>query len=632
MNVSRTKLAGVALAIFAATVWLYWPCVHGGFLTRMDDDEYLRQAVRLHGLTWKAMKWAFTATQPYYHPLPRLSYVLDYQMWGKDAEGHHATSVFLHALNAALVFGFLWTLLGVVPLTAGERFLTALGVSVVFAIHPLQAESVAWMSVRTQLMCATFGIICMWAHAAGARRWIVWVLYVAALACKPLAVSFPFVILAIDYFPLRRHEKLGWVRLLRENSVLVALGAVGAVVTLFTESRPSGLIVPLEAVPLSQRVLLMFQSLAFYPWKLVWPVPLSAFYPLRTGLSLGQWPILASVSSITTVTALAVWKRRRLPALTAGWCAYMVLVLPVSGLVQRSIQAVAPRYAYVAMLPLLLLASGAVIWLWRRWATGARFALVALLAGELCVFGVRTRNLIPMWHDTETLWRTVLSEFPDSPAANWSLLYVLLDQGRPIEALAYAQRNVEIEPDLAESHYDLGSVLARLGRYQEAIGQYEQALRIRPEYAKAHYGLGLALWRAGQLQAAIGHYEKALRIDPDLVEAQVNLGIALSQVGSDQEALAHFTEALRLSPDSAEVHCNLGFFLLQAGELPEAMEHFEQALRIKPDYADAHFNLGLTLEKLGRIPEAIEHYQQVLRLRPDFAPAKTALARLQTGQ
>jgi protein O-mannosyl-transferase len=126
MNVSRTKLVGVALVIFAATVWLYWPCVHGGFLARMDDDEYLRQAVRLHGLTWKAVKWAFTTTTPYYHPLPRLSYILDYQMWGKNAAGHHVTSVFLHALNAALVFGFLWTLLGAAPLTAGERFLTAM--------------------------------------------------------------------------------------------------------------------------------------------------------------------------------------------------------------------------------------------------------------------------------------------------------------------------------------------------------------------------------------------------------------------------------------------------------------------------------------------------------------------------
>ena len=139
--------------------------------------RYLRQSVRLNGVTWNAVKWAFTTTEPYYHPLPRLSHVLDYQIWGKNAAGHHATSVVLHALNAALVFGFLWTLLGAASLTTGERLAMALGVAVVFAIHPLQAEPVAWMSGRTQLLCTTFGIGCLWAYVAGARRWAVWGLY-----------------------------------------------------------------------------------------------------------------------------------------------------------------------------------------------------------------------------------------------------------------------------------------------------------------------------------------------------------------------------------------------------------------------------------------------------------------------
>ncbi len=158
MTVSRTKLVGIALVIFAVTVWLFWPSVHNGFLTRMDDDEYLRQAVRLNGLTWNAVRWAFTTTQPYYHPLPRLSHVLDYQIWGKNAAGHHATSIVVHALNAALVFGFLWTLLGAASLTTGERLTMAVCVAVAFAIHPFQAESVAWISGRTQLLCTTFGI------------------------------------------------------------------------------------------------------------------------------------------------------------------------------------------------------------------------------------------------------------------------------------------------------------------------------------------------------------------------------------------------------------------------------------------------------------------------------------------
>jgi len=598
MNVSRIKLVGMALAIFTATIWLYWPCVHGGFLAWRDDDEYLRQAVRLRGFTWDAVKWAFTETRPYYHPLPRLSHVLDYQIWGTNPAGHHATSVVVHALNAALVFGFLWTLLGRTSLATGERLAMALGVAVVFAIHPLQVESVAWMSGRTQLMCTTFGIGSVWAYVAGARRWVVWTLYVGALLCKPMAVSFPFVILALDYFPLRRYEQLGWARLLGEKVILIALGVAMGALTTFTESRAGGLMVSLTDVALSQRLFLMFQSLAFYPWKLIWPAHMSPFYPLRSGLSLDQWSVLLSVLSVVIVTALAVCEARRSPAISVGWGAYVILVLPVSGLTQLGWSTVATRYAYVAMLPLLLLAGGAVVWLWRRSTATVRVALIGLLAVELCVFGFSTRGQIPFWHDSETLWRTVCTQFPDSTAANRSLMRIFMDQGRFTEALEYAQRYVETVPEYDGAHFDLGCVLARLGRRQEAMAQYEQALRINPDYVEAHVDLGNAFLQMGKAQDAIAEYEQALRIDPD----------------------------------HAEAHSNLGAIFQRMGKLQDAVAEYEQALRTKPDYVEAHFNLGLALEKLGRTPEAIEHYQQALKLRPDFAAASNALTRLRAGQ
>jgi hypothetical protein len=239
MKVTRTVLLGVALTIFTGALWLHWPSVNGGFLTRMDDDEYLRQSVHWQGLSWGAVRWAFTSTEPYWQPLPRLSHVLDYQLWGTNARGHHATSVVIHALNAALVFGFLWTLLAVAAasLTTRERLAWAISVAAVFAIHPLQVESVAWMSRRTQLLCTTFGIGSLWAYVAGARRWMVWALFVAALFCKPLAVSLPFAMLALDYFLARRDEEPGWGRLLRRNAALIVVGVAAAVATIITESR-----------------------------------------------------------------------------------------------------------------------------------------------------------------------------------------------------------------------------------------------------------------------------------------------------------------------------------------------------------------------------------------------------------
>jgi hypothetical protein len=549
VKISRTTLVGVALAIFAGTVVLYWSSVQGGFLTRMDDDEYLRQSVRLNGLTWNAVKWAFTVTAPYYHPLPRLSHVLDYQIWGKNAAGHHATSVVVHALNAALVFGFLWTLLGAAGLTEGERFGMAAGVAVVFAIHPFQAESVAWMSGRTQLLCTTFGIGCLWAYVAGARRWVVWGLFLATLLCKPMAVSLPFVMLVIDYYPLRRHERLGWGRLVGEKAMLIALGVAAAVVTMITESQTGGLLIPLETISPVQRVLLMFQSLTFYPWRLVCPVHFVPFYPLPETISVGQWPVLLSVVGVGIVTALALWYRRRAPAVAAGWGAYVVLILPVSGLMQTGLSAVALRYAYLAMLPLLLLAGGAMVWAWRRTATAARIGLVGLLACELCVFGLRTRSLIPIWHDDETLWQTVLAKFPDSAVANRAMLMLLLDQQRTTEALEYAQRYVEIEPQMCEAHNNFGFVLAMVKRLPEAIEEYGEALQLKPNYADAHNNLANALMHEGKVAEAIPHYEVALKLAPGSAEAHYDFGAALERIGRVPEAMANYQRALELRPE-----------------------------------------------------------------------------------
>ncbi len=304
MKESRTRLIGLGLVIFAATFCLYSPSLGGEFL-RGDDWENLHHAIRWNGMSRGAVQWAFTSAGPYYQPLPRLSHALDYQIWRKHAAGHHLTNVVLHAVNAALVFGLAWTLLGATALTMGERLATACGVAVVFAIHPLQVETVAWISVRTHLLCATFSIASVWAYVAGARRWMVWALYAAAAVSQPIAVSLPLTMLAIDYFPLRRYQEAGWRRLLLEKIPLFGLGILMVTVTMITGWRSAGPMVPMKMFPVTQRVLLMFENLAFYPAKLLWPAHLSPLYPLPAGLSLRQWPILISVLSVVIIALVA---------------------------------------------------------------------------------------------------------------------------------------------------------------------------------------------------------------------------------------------------------------------------------------------------------------------------------------
>jgi protein O-mannosyl-transferase len=435
VKISRTTLVGVALAIFAGTLWLHWPDTRGGFLTNMDDDENLQAAIRCKGLTWQAVTWAFTTTEPYYQPLPRLSHVVDYQLWGTNAAGHHAASVIVHALNAALLFGFLWTMLAAVSLSTVERLMLATGVAVAFAIHPLQVESVAWMSGRTQLLCTTFGIGCLWAYVAKTRRWVVWILFGAALLCKPMAVALPFAMLILDFYPLRRYERTSWSRLFGEKAVLIAVCVFAAVATAATESNAGGLMVRLDSVPVSQRLWLMFYNLAFYPWKLLWPASLSPYYPLGEDLSLSQPPILASILFVVAITATSVWCRRRVPAVGAAWMGYAVFILPVSGLLQTGGQTVASRYAYLAMVPLLLLAGATVVWLSRRTDLVTHVTLATAIACELVFFAWAARIQIPVWRNDESLWRTVLAQFPDSDFAERMLAQSFDKQDRPTEAL-----------------------------------------------------------------------------------------------------------------------------------------------------------------------------------------------------
>jgi Tfp pilus assembly protein PilF len=633
MKINRSMLLGVTLAIFAGTLWLYWPAVNGRFLTRMDDDEYLRQSMRWRGLSWDAVRWAFTTTEPYYHPLPRLSHALDYKIWGTNAQGHHATSVVLHALNSALVLGFLWTLLGVtaIGLTAGERLAVAAGVAVVFAIHPLQVESVAWMSGRTQLLCTAFGIGSLWAYIAGVRRWVVGVLFVVALLCKPMAVSLPFVMLALDYFPLRRYEKSGWGPLLREKAPWIGLGLVAAVATIFTESRAGGLLVPLETVGVWQRVCLTLQSLTFYPAKLLWPAWLSPYYPRPTDISLTRPAVLAAAVCVAIVALICVWRWRQTPALATGWGVYVLLVLPMSGPTQTGGQAAADRYAYAAMVPLLLLAGGASVWCWRRGPIIVRLAVIGLLVGEICFFGLRTRIQTLVWRNDESLWRGVLTQFPDSGLANEMLAEALMSENQVAEALEYARQALILAPS-AESHRNLGLFLVRAGKRPEAVREFEEALRIRPEYAEAHCNLGVLLQDLGKFEDAIAHYQQALRIKPNYEDAHYDLGVALVRQGQMTEAMAQWEEALRIDPDYAEAHANLGVALEEAGKLEDAVGHYEQALRINPNLAVVHYDLGNALVRLGLVPEAVRHYHEALRLKPDYAAAQNALVRLRAVQ
>ncbi len=343
---------------------------------RMDDDEYLRQSAHWQGLSWGAVRWAFTSTAPYYQPLPRLSHVLDYQLWGTNAREYYVTSIVLHALNAALVFGFLWTLLGRagVSLTARERLALAIGVAVAFAIHPLQFESVAWMSGRTQLLCTTFGVGSLWAYVAGARRWVVWALFVVALVLQTAGgIDLPFCDAGVGLLATPEIELGTAISLERsvpcrgfagsggDHHYRIACGRSAcairgntAIATLAPDDAEPD-VLRLETGCLADSAIALLSKAGGYPAG-------PAICPC-----VGTWRGGHLRRCLCGVRDAHRCYWRGGGHMCSSFCR--------SGLALTGGEAVADRYAYLAMLPLLVLAGGAMVWVWRRCPMIARCGL-----------------------------------------------------------------------------------------------------------------------------------------------------------------------------------------------------------------------------------------------------------------
>jgi len=514
----------VALAVALITAWVYWPCVRNSF-TFWDDDLYQREVEMHPRLTWPTLEWAFTATQPfYYHPLTWVSLMLDNQLWGRNPAGHHATSLLLHAVNAGLVVALVWNLLSAVPaVSSNERRLLAGLVGLLFAVHPMQVESVAWYAERKTVLCATFALASSCAYVSYARQssrrywwWTAMGLGVAAMLAKPMAVSLPFAMLAADFYPLRRHETLGWQRLAMEKWPWLVMSALLSVVT-FVAQTTGGAVMELESLGLGARLLVAVRGVIFYLWKLVWPAWLSPYYPLGGKITLAQPEFWVPTTAFALITGLLVWWRRRASALLAGWIAYLVWLLPVSGLFQSGAQAAADRFAYLAIVPVLMLLAGGGLWLWKRMRRPGKIALAALIAGELVFVSVRCRQQIAVWRNERTLWADVLAHFPGSGVANLHYAAELAAQRDFAEALPHAQIAAAVFPHSGLGYSTLGLCWLKLGEPARAVKELQEALRWGPQLAAPRYNLACAYARLGKLAEAYSALQELVRIDPHMV-------------------------------------------------------------------------------------------------------------------
>jgi len=610
------------LATFAA-----YAQVRNFDFVNFDDPEYVTANPHVTtGITPANLIWALTSGEAAnWFPVTRLSHMLDCQMFGLRSGWHHLTNVLFHALAVLLLFGFL-------NRATHSRWPSA-WVALVFAVHPLHVESVAWVAERKDSLSAVFGLLALWGYVRyverpAVRRYLLVALaFGLGLMAKPMLVTLPLVLLLVDVWPLGRVTETSWQRiapLLREKLPLIAMSAAAAGTTYLVQ-QAGGAVRSWEAFPLALRLENGLVSYVVYIAKMFWPNRLAVFYPYPAEVP--WWQTGAAALALAAISILVLRMVRKRPYLAVGWFWYVAMLGPVIGLVQVGAQARADRYTYLPTIGVtIMMAWGAADLIGRMPRAKPAVAVVAAAAcaGCLGLTWVQTQY----WHDSRALFQHALDVTEGNYLAHHNLGVALAETPSDLnQAIAQFQAALRIRPDYVRAHTDLGSALARLpGRLPEAVAEYRAALAIDPDLAIPHNNLANALAQEGDWSGAISEYETALRIEPDyadarhnLAEAQYHLGLELAKTqGRAAEAIGHLEAALRLRPDYPEAHNNLGVVLSQTGRGGEAMAHFQAALRIDPNYADALINLGLALSQMpGRIPEAIADLEAAERIQPD---------------
>jgi len=506
---SATALA-LAL-IVAATVTVWHPVTRCAFLN-YDDGEYVTDNPQVRrGVDGASVAWAFSHTlQGNYHPLTTLSHMLDVQLWGMSSTGHHATNLVLHLGNALLLFALVrrWT---------GATWKPTV-VALAFSLHPLAVQSVAWIAERKNLLSTLFLLLALhawtgWVARPRARSYLATTLaFVAGLMAKPMLVTLPLLLLLVDHVAPRRP---GPRRFLVEKIPLFVIAGAWSVLTVLTQ-RAQGAVQSAAAYPLGMRLENAVAAYGWYLGKMFWPVRLAVFYP-HPGPTLGAGPVVFGATLLVGVTALVVWRGRRVPLVATGWGWYVVTLLPVIGLVQVGSQAWADRYAYVPLIGCFLaLVHGA-----DALAPGprTRAALATAAAGALLLIAARTSTEIGYWRDSRTLFARAAEVVPDSHLILNNLGMALVEEGRIAEALPEFERAVTLAPDVAASQGNLANALALSGRIAEALPHFEAAMRLDPKNAQSAYNLGQALVLSGRTAQAVAAFEEALRRDPDFTPA-----------------------------------------------------------------------------------------------------------------
>jgi len=611
-----------SLLLVGATFLAYQPIWHAGFI--WDDDAFLVDNPLIKQAGGLFRFW-FTTAAPDYFPLTSTTLWLEWRLWGNQPLGYHLVNVLLHALSAVL----LWRVLARLKIP-GARL-----AAVVFALHPVNVESVAWITERKNTLAMFFYALTLLWHLksedTGQRRWYGLAVgaFVLALLSKTAVAPLPLVLLGLAWWRRGRVERADVVRSLPFFGVAVLLGLI---TIWFQYHRAIGTEV-VRADSFGSRVAGAGWAVWFYLGKALLPLDLMFVYP--------RWRVdgtnvLSYVPGLLVLGGLAVcWRYRRRwgrgPLFSLGY--FVVLLLPVLGFLNiyfMRYSLVADHWQYFSILGPITLAGGGITTALGKWRSEKPLLGLVLCGALVLVLGGLTWRQSGMYRDKETLWRKTIDRNPNCALAYNNFGTLLFSNGQADEAIPYFQKALGIQPDYAMARLNLGDALLHKGQVSEAIACFQKVLEIQPPEAApramAYNNLGWIFLQRGQVDEAVAHFQQAVESLPNDARSHSNLGWSLLQKEQMGEAIAHLQKALELQPDFAEAHNSLGIALIQKGQTDEAMLHFQKALAVQPGYAQAHGNLGWLLLRTGRLDEAIAHLQAALKIQPDNATIRSNLA------
>jgi tetratricopeptide (TPR) repeat protein len=605
----------MALLVFCMTALAYLPSFTGEII--WNDNDYVT-APALSSFRGLGRIWTEPGATQQYYPLLHSAFWVQHRLWGDHPFGYHVVTLLLHA-GSAVLFALVLSRLRI-----SGAWLAAL----LFALHPVHVESVAWITEQKNTLSLFFYLAAALIYldfdetrrprAYGAAL----VLFLLSLLCKTVTATLPAALLVVFWW---KRGRLEWRRDVQPLIAWVILGAATGLFSSWVEKNFVGAQGVDFTLPFLARVLVAARAFFFYLGKLVWPSDLNFVYPrwIVDAADWRQWLFVLGLAGLAA-TLWAVRGRTRAPLAT--FLFFAGSLFPVLGFINlygALYSWVWDHWQYLPDLGPLALAGAGIALGWEKAAVQLRWLGRPSMAALAVLLGALTWNHCKLFHDDQTLFRTTIAHNPCCWMAHNNLGLILADSPATLpEAIAEYTEALRLKPDDPAAHNNLGFALTKIpGRLPEAIAHFEMSLRLLPENPTTQNNLGIALASIpGRLAEAIGHYEAALQVKPDDSAVHNNLGLALAKMpGRLPEAIAHFETALKISPDDSNTHCNLGNALAKLPDrLPEALVHLETAVRLQPNSAETHFALGIVLAKLpGRLPEAIRHYQAALLIRPD---------------